>query len=234
MAAARSGRRPPTAQEAVFAEIRRAILAGRMSPGTQVLPDQLAAEYGVSRIPVRDALRLLESEGLVSYAAYHGYQVTQLTEEELSELLRLREILEDEAVRVGTPKITESALTAMSTALAEMYEHEQADDLASWGEAHRAFHFALYEVAGMPHLTRILGQAWDLSDLYRSRYVQAKSGERSISAGHEPLLAAAEAKDTDALLDLMARHRRTIIDWVRESGQSGQSRRTRAGGGRRG
>lgn len=214
MAAAKSGKRPPTAQEAVFVEIRRAILAGEMPPGTQIFPDELAAEYGVSRIPVRDALRLLESEGLVSYAAYRGYQVTRLTEDELLELQRLREILEDEALRVGAPKITRAALAVMNAALTEMHDHEQADDLASWGEAHRKFHFALYETAGMPSLTRILGQAWDASDLYRSRYLRTRPGLRSASAAHRPILAAARAKDPDALLTLMAQHRGTILGWL--------------------
>lgn len=218
MAAAKRGKRPPTAQEAVFAEIRREILAGNMPPGTQVLPDQLAAEYGVSRIPVRDALRLLESEGLVSYAAYHGYQVTRLTEAELLELQRLRGILEDEAVRVGAPKVAAPELEVMNTALAEMDEHEQADDLASWGVAHRRFHFALYESAGMPNLTRILGQAWDASDLYRSRYLRTRPGLlRGASAGHRPILTAAQAKDPDTLLTLMQQHRGTILGHIGQS-----------------
>ncbi|MGH3761416.1 GntR family transcriptional regulator [Actinophytocola sp.] len=213
MAAANS-KRPPTAQEAVFVEIRRAILAGEMPPGTQIFPDELAAEYGVSRIPVRDALRLVESEGLVSYTAYRGYQVTRLTEDELLELQRLREILEDEAVRVGAAKITRSALAVMNAALAEMHDHEQAGDLASWGEAHRKFHFALYESACMPSLTRILGQAWDASDLYRSRYLRTRPGLRSASAAHRPILAAARARDPDALLTLLEQHRGTILGWL--------------------
>jgi DNA-binding GntR family transcriptional regulator len=220
MAAAKSGRRPRTAQEAVFAEIRRAILAGKFSPGAQILPDQLAAEYGVSRVPVRDALRLLESEGLVSYAAYHGYQVTELNQDELLELQRLREILEDEAVRVGTPKITDQVLAEMGTALTDMTEHEQADDLASWGEAHRRFHFALYGAAGMPSLTRILGQAWDASDLYRARYLRIRR-RPGMSSGHDPILAAARAGDTDTLLSLLVRHRGIIDDWLKQDAKDG-------------
>ncbi|MER7542611.1 GntR family transcriptional regulator [Actinomadura sp.] len=230
MAAAKSGKRPKTAQEAVFAEIRRAILAGRFSPGAQILPDQLAAEYGVSRVPVRDALRLLESEGLVSYAAYHGYQVTQLTEEELLELQRLREILEDEAVRAGAPKITDQVVAEMSDALAEMNRHERADDLASWGQAHRRFHFSLYGAAEMPSLTRILRQAWDASDLYRSRYLRTRPGRRGMSAGHDPILAAARARDTDTLLSLLAQHRGTIVDWLRQAASDGPRVAGTAGG----
>ncbi|MPZ79732.1 MAG: FCD domain-containing protein [Actinophytocola sp.] len=184
--------------------------------------EELAAEYGVSRIPVRDALRLLEGEGLVSYTAHHGYQITRLTEEELLELQRLREILEDEAVRVGAPKITAAALVMMNAALTEMHHHEQAGDLASWGAAHRTFHFALYESAGMPSLTRIFGQAWDASDLYRSRYLRTRPGLRSASAAHRPILAAARARDPDALLSLMERHRGTILGWLRHGAHDGR------------
>jgi DNA-binding GntR family transcriptional regulator len=218
---AKSSKRPLTAQEAVFVEIRRSILAGEMPPGTQIFQEDLATEYGVSRIPVRDALRLLEGEGLVSYAPHHGYQVTRLTEEELLELQRLREVLEDEAIRVGATKITAQALATMNAALIEMHEHEQIDDLASWAVAHRRFHFALYDCAGMPSLTRILGQAWDASDLYRSRYLRTRPGLRSASASHRPILAAARDKNPEPLLTLMAQHRGTIMGWLKSPDASG-------------
>lgn len=217
MAGPSGRRRPPTAQEAVFAEIRRSILAGEMPPGSQILQDELAAEYGVSRIPVRDALRQLEGEGLVSYAPHHGYHVTRLTAEELGEIQRMREILEDEALRAGAGRVDAAALAAMAAALEEMHRHEEIGDLAGWGGAHRRFHFALYETSGMPHLTRILGQAWDAADLYRSRYLRTRTSGRSASGAHRRILGAARDGDLAALLTLAHEHRSGLVGWIRRS-----------------
>lgn len=93
MVAVSKGKRPLTAQEAVAAEIKRAILGGDMLPSVQIFRDELAAEFGVSRVPVRDALRLLQGEGIVDYAPRVGYHVTQLDVEELLEIQSVREIL---------------------------------------------------------------------------------------------------------------------------------------------
>src|SRR5674476_1570791 len=78
-------RRPPTAQEAVLAELRRLITAGLLRPGQQIVQDALAVQFGVSRVPLREALKILEGEGQVTYVAHRGYFVTELSLSDLIE-----------------------------------------------------------------------------------------------------------------------------------------------------
>ena len=96
-------RRPPTAQEAVLAELRRAIVTGELAPGEQVLQDALAERFGVSRVPLREALKILEGEGQVTYRPHRGYFVAELDVDDLREVYRIRDLLESEAVRVAVP-----------------------------------------------------------------------------------------------------------------------------------
>src|ERR1700754_2110691 len=98
--------RPPTAQQFVLGELRRSITAGRLRPGTAIRQDALAEELGVSRVPLREALKTLQGEGLVSYQAHRGYFVEMLSLDDLREAYRIREILEEEAVRRAVPQLT--------------------------------------------------------------------------------------------------------------------------------
>jgi DNA-binding GntR family transcriptional regulator len=82
--------RPPTTQEAVLAELRRMIARGEIRPGAQIVQDALADELGVSRVPLREALKMLEGEGLVTYRPHHGYFVTELSLADLLEVYRIR------------------------------------------------------------------------------------------------------------------------------------------------
>src|SRR5690606_19675285 len=99
-------RRPPTAQEAVASELRRAIVSGELSPGTQILQDKVAEQFGVSRVPVREALKMLEGEGQISYEPHRGYFVTELDIEELIEVYHIRNVLEAEAVVHAIQRLT--------------------------------------------------------------------------------------------------------------------------------
>ncbi|TCP55317.1 GntR family transcriptional regulator [Tamaricihabitans halophyticus] len=214
---ARPAKRPPTAQEAVLAEIRRAILGGDMPPGTQIFQDELATRFGVSRVPVRDALRTLEGEDLVTYVPRRGYHVIQLDVDELLEIQQIREILETEVLRRITPAVCAEVADRMAVAMDEMVEHERQEDFASWVSAHRDFHFALFGAAEMPYLTRILGQLWDASDLYRAHYMHAGQARQRADDDHRGLLAAVRAGQPAELVELMRAHRETTVRSIRRS-----------------
>ncbi|GAB3908900.1 hypothetical protein GCM10029964_109490 [Kibdelosporangium lantanae] len=96
-------KRPPTAQEFVLDELRRLILTGEMAAGAPIRQDALAERFGVSRVPLREALRTLEGEGQVTYRPHHGYQVANLSMADLLEVYRIRELLETEATRLAVP-----------------------------------------------------------------------------------------------------------------------------------
>ena len=108
--------RPPTAQEAVLVELRARILRGDLTAGTPLRQEDLASSLGVSRVPVREALRMLESEGHVRYAPHRGYRVAELGAEDLAETYRLRALIEDDLARRSIATMTPEALAHLEVA----------------------------------------------------------------------------------------------------------------------
>ena len=208
----KSFERPLTAQEAVLAELRRAILVGDLKPNSAIVQGAISEELGVSRVPVREALRILEGEGLVRYAPHHGYSVAELSLEELLEIQRIRELLEPEAIRKTIPLIDENDLMSMGSLLDEMELLGVQGDIGAMNAAHRRFHFVLFNGAKMPRLIRILNQLWDASDPYRAMYHGDDASRAASQRDHIEIVRLAEARDTKALLRLLDDHRQHTID----------------------
>lgn len=199
--------RPPTAQQAVLVELRRSILAGELAPGTQIVQDAVAERLGLSRVPVREALKILEGEGQVTYHPHHGYYVTKLDINELLETYRIRDLLEADCVTVAVPNLTEADLAGMDSAIEEMKEAANHEDVLSFSAANRRFHFSLYEPSGMTRMVKIIGQLWDATEPYRSLYFAEPHHRKVVDAEHREILDAARRRRTGTLIALLAEHR---------------------------
>jgi DNA-binding GntR family transcriptional regulator len=199
--------KPPTAQEAVLAELRRALAARELLPGDQIRQETLAGKYGVSRVPLREALKILEGEGRVTYHPHRGYFVAELSADDLVEVYRLRELLEAEAITAAVPLLSEADLAAIGRAADDVSRADRDGDLAAIGAANRRFHFLLFAAAGRPLLTKLLGQLWDATDGYRAVYFSDARNRRRIASEHDRLLAAIRAGDADRAVQLQAAHR---------------------------
>ena len=202
--------RPRTTQELVLEELRRRILVGEFRPGQPIRPDQVAAELHVSRVPVREALKILEGEGQVRYRAHHGYALAELRREDLVEIYRIRTLLEDEAARAAVSRLRDADLVTMREACKEM-EAFGADDVSAMAVANRRFHLTLLAASGMPHLLHHIGLLWNASDHYRSVYYLDEAHRVEVHEDHRRILSAAEAGDVDALLSLLDAHRDRAI-----------------------
>jgi DNA-binding GntR family transcriptional regulator len=202
--------RPRTTQELVLDELRRRILVGDLQPGEPIRPDQVAAELHVSRVPVREALKILEGEGQVRYRAHHGYVLADLHREDLVEIYRIRALLEDEAARAAVSRLRDADMVTMAAACEEM-EAFGADDVAAMAVANRRFHLTLLAASDMPHLLRHIGLLWNASDHYRSVYYLDEAHRTEVHDDHRRILAAAKAHNVDALLALLDAHRDRAI-----------------------
>jgi DNA-binding GntR family transcriptional regulator len=200
-------RRPPTAQEAVATELRREIVSGELPPGTQILQDRVAEQFGVSRVPVREALKMLEGEGQISYEPHRGYFVTELDIGELIEVYHIRNVLEAEAVRYAIPRMTSEDDERLEAALLDTEEATKQDDIVALTAANRRFHFALIEPCGMSRLVRIIRQLWDSTDPYRSVYFVAREHREKIDNDHRAIIDAVIARETERVVALLADHR---------------------------
>lgn len=204
-------RRPPTAQEAVLGELRLAIVTGELQPGQQVLQDALAERFGVSRVPLREALKILEGEGQVIYRPHRGYFVAELDLNDLREVYQIRDLLESEAVRVAVPRITADEIAALSVALEEVERASAAGDLVGMSAANRRFHFGLIEAARMPRLLRLVRVLWDATDVYRSLYYADGSHREAVHDEHRQVLGAVRLGDADRAVSLLRHHRERAV-----------------------
>jgi DNA-binding GntR family transcriptional regulator len=204
-------RRPPTAQEAVLAELRRAIISGELRPGEKVLQAALAERFGVSRVPLREALKILEGEGQVIYRPHRGYFVAELDIDDLREVYRIRDLLESEAVRTAVPQITGKELAALAEALEVVEQASSTGDLLTMTEANRRFHFGLIEAARMPRLARLVRVLWDATDVYRSLYYSDQGHREAVHDEHRAVLAAVRKGDAERAVTLLRAHRERAV-----------------------
>jgi DNA-binding GntR family transcriptional regulator len=186
-----------------------------------VRQEQLAERYGVSRVPLREALKILEGEGQVVYHPHRGYFVAELSVDDLIEVYRLRELLEAEAIRAAVPKLTQGSLVALRAAQAAVVRANRSREVAAITDANRRFHFELFELSGRPRLVRLLGQLWDSTDVYRTVYFGQPVNRRRVDVEHERQLRALELRDTEAVVRLQAEHRDHSVATVRAVIESG-------------
>lgn len=206
-------RRPPTAQEAVLSQLRRWILDGNLRPGDAVRQDAIASALEVSSVPVREALKVLASEGLVTYRPHHGYYVTKLTMRDIVEIYRVRELLESEALRAGVPKLTESHLEEMRQALADI-DATDMDDIVAMTDANERFHMTLLSACEQPHLIKHIRLLRDSTHAYRSLYY-LKGRIEDIDHEHGAILKGAEQRDVEAVIEMTNAHREHTIETLR-------------------
>lgn len=208
--------RPKTAQEAVLDEIRNAISTGRLKPGTPVRQDALANELGVSRVPVREALRILEGEGQVLYQPYKGYAVAELDLHEVAELYMIRRLLESKAIKAGVPLLTDTQLTTLETLVEDMEVLNDADiDLLA--RLNHEFHFLIFESCGLTRLIHHIRLLWDASNAYRSVYFLDEHHHQQVHDEHRMLLEAARRRDAAGVVAIQDTHRQSALDFLRRS-----------------
>src|SRR3954454_12125961 len=190
--------------EQVYKRVREAILTGEISAGTAMSQVALADELGISRTPLREALRMLQSEGLVDAQANRRVTVRPISATDLEELVVMRVALETQAVRLSVPRLIPEDLAALEGRLAEMAHFAEAKDYARWQAPHAAFHRGLTRPAGA-RVNAQLQQLSDHAERYRRVHI-ARSSDAWLTAGHREILDAAKKGDRAKAGRLMAAH----------------------------
>lgn len=207
--------RPQTAQQAVLAELRGLIVRGEIAPGSPIVQDALAERFGVSRVPVREALKILEGEGHITYAAHHGYRVARLEVSELLEVYGLRDVLESHVARAGVPQIQEHHLAQMRSAMEGMDAAADQQDMITVGVQNRLFHFAAFEPSGLTRAVRMIRQLWDTTDPYRSLYFVKPLNRETVNSEHSQIYDACVARDAEEVVRLLEVHRGHAVEDLR-------------------
>jgi DNA-binding GntR family transcriptional regulator len=201
----------PTAQARAATALRAAILDRELRPGQRVNQETWAERAGVSMIPVREALRALAGEGLVTYRPRRGYAVTELDLDELDEVYRLRQLLETEALRAGIPLVTAADLDALRNDASACLAAGLRGDIAGQLAANRRFHDRLHSLAGSRPLSRLIDLLWDSTEAYRALYYTLEDETAESDRAHRAIVDAVEREDTEAAIALQDAHRNRAL-----------------------
>lgn len=212
--------------DAVFIKLRDEILSGALKPGQRLQQVELANRFGISRMPVRDALRKLEAEGLVTVYPGRGASVSVLDLEELQEVYRIREVLEDLATRMATPNITDEEIAALSRLEQEMEQASQRGDVGLWLLLDLKFHNSAYQPCKSPRLLKMIASFWNTTQRFRRVYVMVPGRIAHAEATHRRMLAALRARDVEEACRLIREHIRESVRGVLESQPRGFSELT--------
>ncbi|MBS1843694.1 MAG: GntR family transcriptional regulator [Actinobacteria bacterium] len=188
----------------VYEQVREAILNGELAPGTVMSQVALADELGISRTPLREALRMLQSEGLIDAEPNRRVRVAPMTPSDLEDLCIIRVTLEAEALRLSVPRMTPEDLAGLEGYMAEMAHYAAAEDYRRWVVPHRAFHRALTAAAG-DRLNQLLGQLFDYAERYRRLHI-GHGPSAWATAGHRDILDACKRGDKELGAKLLASH----------------------------
>ena len=204
---------PATTQQHAVDWLRAAIVSGALRPGARIPQEDVAERIGVSLIPVREALRVLESEGQVTYFPRRGYFVTELRVEDLIEIFALRELLESRAARAAAERLDDELVARMAQAAADCTAAGERGDVAAELAANRSLHLGLFEAAGEPHTMRLIRQLWEATEAYRALYYNEPVHRRDADEAHARIVSAAARRDAAALV---AEARRSSLGGARE------------------
>ncbi len=187
----------------IFRSLRKSIIEGDLNDGEPLRQDEIARAFNTSRIPVREAITMLEQQGLVKAVRYKGAVVACLSMQEAGEIFDFRCLLEPEVIRAAVPKMT---VEILNDARSFLEQFAAAQDPMDYGDLNRRFHATLYGASDMPYHISIIENSMDRIDRYlRAQLVMTDGIERS-NQEHLAILNACETGDADLAAKLTYAH----------------------------
>lgn len=192
---------------AVVERLREKILSGELREGEQLRQDAIAAEFQISRIPVREALSHLAAEGLITIVANRGAVVSALSPEEIAELFETRAVLECYMLRQAMPNLTDDDFKRAEEVLRK-FEHslENDSETKSWGEWNWQFHSTLYAPAERPTMLAFLKTVNHNCDRYTRLHMVFTRNQHQVGEAHRRLLAACRTRDPEVAVQALWKH----------------------------
>lgn len=205
-------------RDVVFNTLREAILKGELEPGERLMEIALAQKLGVSRTPIREAIRKLELEGLVVMAPRKGAEVAEITLKDLRDVLEVRKNLEELAVELACKKATEADIEEMKAAHEEFIKTISQKDLTVIAEADVKFHDVIYKITGNKRLIQILNNLREQMYRYRLEYIKDEKKRMIVTDEHLQIIEAIEDKNVDSAKNYIQVHiinqEKTIVEKI--------------------
>ena len=185
-------------RDVVFNTLREAILKGDLKPGERLMELQLASKLGVSRTPIREAIRMLEQEGLAVTTPRKGAEVAKMTLKDMEDVLEIRDALDELAVRIACQKISDEQLKQL--------EDMKTGNVKKIAEADVTFHDVIYEATGNPKLVTLLNNLREQVYRYRVEYIKDPKNYPTLIAEHEAILESLKNRDVKNAVEAMHVH----------------------------
>ena len=193
-------------RDVVFNTLREAILKGDLKPGERLMELQRASKLGVSRTPIREAIRMLEQEGLAVTTPRKGAEVAKMTLKDMEDVLEIRDALDELAVRIACQKISDEQLKQLED-MKELFEKStQTGNVKKIAEADVTFHDVIYEATGNPKLVTLLNNLREQVYRYRVEYIKDPKNYPTLIAEHEAILESLKNRDVKNAVEAMHVH----------------------------
>ncbi len=207
-------------RDIVFEHLRTAIITGALRPGERLMELQLAEDMGVSRTPVREAIRKLELEGLVSMVARRGAYVSDLSIRDIAETFEVRAALESLAAGLATERIVPEELEQLERVLVEIGACEQRDDIERMVELDEEFHALLFAATRNSKLSQIISNLREQIARFRRSSLSTPGRIKAVFHEHKSIVEAISDRNS-ALAQALAREHienaeHSLMDWVKE------------------
>lgn len=207
-------------RDVVFNTLRQAILRGELKPGERLMEIQLANKLGVSRTPIREAIRKLELEGLVLMIPRKGAEVAEITEKNLRDVLEVRCALEELAVQLACARMDEDGISELRAAAVNFENVLESDDITKIAQADVAFHDVIYAATDNRRLIQLLNNLREQMYRYRIEYLKKKECYTQILKEHSQLIESIAQSDEEAATKVTGQHIKnqveTVVDTIRE------------------
>lgn len=194
-------------RDVVFNTLRQAILRGELKPGERLMEIQLANKLGVSRTPIREAIRKLELEGLVLMIPRKGAEVADITEKSLRDVLEVRKALEELAVQLTCDKITKEQIWELEQAAEEFKKIlKSSNDITEIAEADVHFHDIIYTATDNQRLIQLLNNLGEQMYRYRIEYLKNSDVYPHLIAEHEEIIRHIERNEKEKAAKIVCKH----------------------------
>ena len=193
-------------RDVVFYTLRQAILRGELKPGERLLEIRLANKLGVSRTPVREAIRKLELEGLVKMVPRRGAEVAEITEKRVRDALEVRRALEELAVQLACERISNEELEELKKAEEHFSQVLGKVDLVEVAAADESFHDVIFKATDNDRLTQLLNNLREQIYRYRLEYLKEESYHEILLQEHQQILERISDRDKEKATEAIDRH----------------------------
>ena len=201
-------------RDVVFNTLRQAILRGELKPGERLMEIQLANKLGVSRTPIREAIRKLELEGLVLMIPRKGAEVAEISEKTLRDVLEVRKALEELAVRLACDKITEEEIKELEKCAADFKKILKSNDITEVAEADVRFHDVIYMATDNQKLITLLSNLREHMYRYRVEYLKDQTAHEQLLREHEEIVKHIRKRNKEEAVQIVCYHIDNQVDAV--------------------